>query len=81
MIVDEISMVRPMKYIEPKRSTSVNNTQHITQKDARRFLSNTSVTIPTATISRLKFLISSSPMICKDYTNRVSDVLERLLVA
>lgn len=64
-MVDDISIVSPRKYIEPKRSMSVNSTQHITQNDASKFLSNTSVTIPTASISKLKFLINSSPIICK----------------
>lgn len=41
---------------------SVKNTQQITQNDARKFLRNNNITIPIVSISRLKFLINSSPI-------------------
>lgn len=58
-------MVKFRKYMVPSKSTSVKNTQQITQNDARKFLRNINITTPMVTISRPKFLINSSPMTYK----------------
>ena len=65
MIEEEISIVRPQKYMRPSRSISVKAMHVNTQNTVTKSEISTSVTLTTATIVRPKLRINSLLITCQ----------------